>query len=196
MVNGMDDTTTNGAGQQTRGPITPLTQAQWGERIDRETNGKLGRFRFLERSIFSSRAYRSLDLPAREILHCYLNKIEFERTKRNSRPGRRRNDSAPLNANNLVVTNGEIKARGGVKSDRTISNARKRLVEIGFLDVVRPGAFPQPGVFALSNRYLNFPDGVYQPQTAVSRIFVHPVLEARFSRKCPKGTRGFPNGRH
>jgi len=70
----------------------------------------------------------------------------------------------PENARNLIVTNNEIKARGGVTSDTTISKARKRLVEIGFLDVVRSCMFPQPGIFGLSDRWKEYPHGDYHPK--------------------------------
>jgi hypothetical protein len=181
----MDDITGSFASQLTPGPIVPLTLPQWEARIDRETTGKRSQFRFLERRIFSSRAWRALSLVDREILLCYLNKVQFEVIK-NKRPGRRDRKSVPLNANHLIVTNGEIKARGGVRSDRSISKARKELVRIGFLEAMRPGAFPQPGVYALSDRFLNFPDGNYEPQSPI------PAGFSRYSRKCPAGTRGFP----
>ena len=70
----------------------------------------------------------------------------------------------PENGNRLIVTNNEIKARGGVLSDRTISKARKELIEKGFLDVTTPSAFPLSGVYGLSNRYKQFPLGSYKPK--------------------------------
>lgn len=182
----MHDNTANSLGQPISGPIIPLTPAQWEARIDRETTGKRGKFRFLERNIFSSRAWRALSLPAREILLIYLNKIQFDSAK-DKRPGRRRNNDARVNANNLVVTNGEIRGRRGVKSERTMAKARAELVRVGFLDVVRPGAFPQPGIYALSSRFLQYPN--------VEPAGPKPVAVPRYSRTCPAGRRGFPSNR-
>lgn len=181
----MNDTTISSAGQLAPVPILPLTPAQWGTRIDDEVAGKRGRFKFLERQAFSSRAYRSLSLPAREILLCYLNHVKYEKRPKQHGPGNRRHTGTSLNSGNLVVTNNEIKARGGVRSDSTIAKARQELVDCGFLDVVRPGAFPQPGIFALSSRFLQYPNGDYRaPDNMRAGV-------PRYSRKCTKGRRGF-----
>lgn len=139
------------------------TVDEWSADIDREVNGKRGAWKILSREVFSSRAYRDLSLPQREVLHCYLNKVKF--TKPDTSKRRMRNNrSVPENPRDLIVTNNEIKARRGVTSDTTISKARKRLVEIGFLEVIRPCRFPQPGVFGLSDRWKEYPNGDYKPK--------------------------------
>ena len=140
------------------------TVGEWSADIDKEVNGKLGAWRILPREVYSSKAYRDLSLPEREILHCYLNKVSFVKPDKQDR--RRMKLSKPVaeNARNLIVTNNEIKARGGVLSDSTIAKARKRLVEIGFLDVVRSCMFPQPGIFGLSDRWKEYPNKEYKPK--------------------------------
>ncbi len=140
------------------------TVDEWSTDINNEVNGKLGHWRILPREILSSKAYRSLSLPEREILHCYLNKVRFVKVGKSEQRRMKRSNPVPENARNLIVTNNEIKARGGCKSDSTISKARKRLVEIGFLDVIRPCRFPQPGIFGLSERFKEYPSGNYQPK--------------------------------
>lgn len=169
-------------------PRPVKTIEDWTRDIDHEAAGKLGRWRFLSREIFSSAAYRALTLPEREVLHCFLNRVTYrvgKQDKRRMKSGK----TAPTNGNRLIVTNGEIKARGGVKSDRTIAAARRRLVEIGFLDVVESAAFPQCGVFALSERYRAYPSGEFGPPAAAK-----PVAYARYSRRCKAGSRRFGTG--
>jgi hypothetical protein len=160
------------------------TPEDWAEDIERETSGALGRWAILPREIFSSKAYRALSLPEREVLLCYLNKVQYTPSKKD-RKGVKKSRAVPENGNHLIVTNNEIKARGGIRSDKTISEARKRIVEIGFLDVVQPSAFPHPGIFALSTRFKNFPSKDYKPKDA------KPVSFARYSRACPSGSNRF-----
>ena len=106
---------------------THKTVEEWSVIIDNETVGKKGHWKILSREIFSSKAYRALSLPEREILHCYWNKVKFakpdgsKRRARNVRP-------VPNNARDLIVTNNEIKARRGVSSDTTIARARSLLI--------------------------------------------------------------------
>ena len=159
---------------------------EWEHDIEREAHGKLGQWKILPREIFSSKAYRSLSLAEREVLHCYLNKVQYhKRDKKAEQRRMKRSGSTPSNGDSLICTNNEIRARGGVKSDKTISRARKRLVEIGFLDVVQPSAFPNPGIFSLSSRYTKYPDGDYAPENA------KPVSFARYSRSCTAGSNKF-----
>jgi hypothetical protein len=140
------------------------TVDEWSADIDTEVNGKKGAWKILSREVFSSKAYRDLSLPEREILHCYLNKVRFLKPDKRDQRRMKRSKPVPENGNNLILTNNEIKARGGVSSDTTIARARKRLVEIGFLDVIRPSRFPQPGVFGLSDRWREYPKGDYKPK--------------------------------
>lgn len=83
----------------------PKTVEDWGEDIDHESSGKLGGWKFLPREIFSSKAYRELTLPAREVLNCYLNKLQYPNPKsgKNRESGRKKN--VPENGSCLVVTN-------------------------------------------------------------------------------------------
>lgn len=161
------------------------TVEDWSADVDYEASGKLGSWRILPREIFSSKAYRALTLPEREVLLCYLNKVKF--TKKDKKDIRRSKNSksVPENGNSLICTNNEIRARGGISSDSTISKARKQLVKIGFLDVITPSAFPHPGIFALSARYKNYPNGDYKTKDA------KPVSHARYARACPAGSNRF-----
>jgi len=140
------------------------TVDEWSADIDREVNGQKGAWKFLSREVFSSKAYRDLSLPEREILHCYLNKVRFRKPDKREQRRMKRSNPVPENPKDLMVTNNEIKARRGVLSDTTISRARKRLVEIGFLEVIRPCRFPQPGIFGLSDRWKDYPNGDYKPK--------------------------------
>lgn len=168
----------------------PKTVAEWGRIIDNECSAKLGGWKIVQRCVFSSRAYRALTLPQREILFCYLNKVVFKKLEKRQRTNAKHRPEA-INARNLIVTNGEIRARGGVRSETTMASARKRLVEIGFLDIVREGQFPQPGIYALSDRYLNFPDGDYRPEPKPEKI-----ENVGYAREGVKGSRGFPQKPH
>ncbi|MFC1834293.1 hypothetical protein ACFL2Q_06105 [Thermodesulfobacteriota bacterium] len=47
----------------------------------------------------------------------------------------------------------------GIKGEDTISRAKKRLVEIGFLDVVDQGSFAKAGRFRYSDRWRNYNSG-------------------------------------
>jgi hypothetical protein len=92
-------------------------------------------------------------------------KVQYEKASNNNR--RMKHSKAyPKNGNQLMVTNNEIKARGIVagNNNKTIAEARKALVEIGFLDVVQPGSYRGSGIFALSNRWRNYPEGDYLPK--------------------------------
>lgn len=141
------------------------TVEEWREIIRKETRGKRSNFRILERGIFSSDAYLALSLPEAHILECFLNKLEYESPDRNGerRTGRKRG-GALINGKDLVLTTNEIKARGKVKSGKTIAAARRRLIEIGFLDVVVSSHFPHHGVFAISDRWRSYPFGDYHPK--------------------------------
>ena len=88
------------------------TVGEWSADIDREVNGKLGAWRILPREVFSSKAYRDLSLPEREILHCYLNKVSFVKPDKQDRRRMKLSKPVPENPRNLIVTNNEIKARG------------------------------------------------------------------------------------
>lgn len=140
-----------------------LTIEDWSRTISNETHGDIGKFRFMERRIFSSKAYIDLTLVQREILKCYLNKIVYAKKDKKNK---KRNSSGPLNGDSLMVTNNEIKARKivGPKNDRSIAEARKALVQIGFLDVVKTGTYLGSGIFALSDRWTRYPNGDYQPK--------------------------------
>jgi hypothetical protein len=137
----------------------------WTRDIEDESRGKSGQFRILPREIFSSRAYLTLTLAQAHVLECYLNKLRYETGNTKGSKRRGKNSSGyPINKDNLIVTNNELFARQKHKSERTIANARKRLVEIGFLDVIISAKFPKPGVYALSDRYKQYPDGNYLPK--------------------------------
>lgn len=160
----MNDTTTTEKYKY----YTPKTVQEWRERIPDECKGDRGRFRFLAREVFSSRAYCDLDPIEQLVLNTYLNKLTYESPNKRRLNRKSRLDKEAINRNELVVTNPELKARckpRGKKSegisDRKISMSRKRLVAIGFLDVVTPGKWPQPGVYAFSERWREYPCGNY-----------------------------------
>ncbi len=166
------------------------TVDEWSADIDKEVNGAIGLWKILPREIFSSKAYRSLSLSERNILHCYLNKVWYSKPDKHSKRRMKHNSSVPENGRNLIVTNNEIKARGGIRSDSTISKARKKLAEIGFLDVIRSGKFPQPGIYAVSERWKRYPDGDYKPTdqrpvsfAPYSRV---PGMNGRFIKESPQ----------
>ena len=47
----------------------------------------------------------------------------------------------------------------GIKGEETISKAKKRLVELGFLDVVQTGSFSKAGRFRYSDRWRTYDSG-------------------------------------
>jgi hypothetical protein len=143
----------------------PRSVEDWERRIEDESKGKSGRFCFLAREVFSSKAYLALTLAEAHVLECFLNKLRYETGNTKGSKRRGKNSSGyPINKDNLIVTNNELFARQKLKSERTIANARKRLVEIGFLDVIISAKFPKPGVYAFSERYKQYPDGSYLPR--------------------------------
>jgi hypothetical protein len=165
------------------------TVEQWRAIVDQDlTTAGRKNWLIMPRRVFSSRAYRALSLPCREILLCYFNKLVFEGPSKKAKRKARQASSTAINARNLVLTNNEIKARGGVKSDRTIASVRRELVRAGFLDVISPGSLAASGVFALSDRYLDFPHVPPPPDSK-------PVAFPRYTRKAERGVRGFPTER-
>ena len=178
-----------------RDPFDFRSVEEWKQTIRDEAKGKRGRFRILTREIFSSEAYAALSLAEEHVLLCYLNKLFYESPNSTDaknfekRTGRKKTDGRPVNGNNLVVTNNEIKARGKVKGNKQIAAARRRLHWIGFLDVVVPARFPQPGIYSISEHWRPYPCLGHRPKNQVPVAFApYPnIKEFNEQRKSPCG---------
>lgn len=164
-----------------------LTIDEWSVHIRKtEMKGDAGAFRFLTRQIFSSDAYIALTLIEREVLLCFLNKLRYEPVSSREKRKGRKAAWVPVNARDLTVTYNEVKARRivALSNDKSISNAKKRLIEVGFLDVVKPAQFPHAGIYALSDRWRRFPAGDYRPKTDVPCSFpAYANIDANHNRK-------------
>jgi len=140
----------------------PKKIEDWKETIREDVKGKRGAWRLLPREIFNSDAYNELSHAERSMLLTALNQISYEDS---SKKRKRKVDSRKVlrNGGRLYLTQNELKARG-VKSPATIAKGKRRLVELGFLDVIETGTVNKPTLFQVSDRWRKYPRGDYKPQ--------------------------------
>ena len=134
----------------------PKTQDQWAESIAEHKEGVI----ILERRMYNSPAFRELSKKRTHVLVLLvaLNQVFWEK-KKNSKKGRR----TMANGGIVYLTQNELKERG-IKSGGTIAEAKKRLVELGFLDVLETGSVNNAGKFQISERWRQYPNGDYEPK--------------------------------
>ena len=140
----------------------PKTVEEWEESIRSDTTGKRGAWCILPREIFNSDAFMALTHAEKAMLLTALNQIGYEDKKKARK--RHIDDRKVLrNGGQIYLTQNELKARG-VLSAATIAKGKKRLVEIGFLDVVETGSVSAPAKFQISERWRKLPNGDYKPK--------------------------------
>ena len=135
---------------------TPKTQDQWEESIAEHKKGVI----ILERRMYNSAAFRELSEHPKHLLVLLvaLNQVFWEK-KKNSKRGKR----IMANGGRVYLPQNALKATG-IKSNGTIAEAKKRLVELGFLDVLETGSVNNAAVFQISYRWRQYPNGDYMPK--------------------------------
>ena len=134
----------------------PKTQDQWEESIAEHKKGVI----ILERRMYNSAAFRELSEHPKHVLVLLvaLNQVFWEK-KKNSKKGKR----IMANGGRVYLPQNALKARG-IKSNGTIAEAKKRLVELGFLDVLETGSVNNAAVFQISYRWRQYPNGDCMPK--------------------------------
>jgi hypothetical protein len=140
------------------------TVEEWKAKIKENAKGTRGRFKILSRDMFYSDAFLALTGPECVALLAAWDQIEFEPQKK-SRKQKQGGKSRPVirNGGRVYLPQNLLKALG-IKSSATITKVRKRLVELGFLDVLETGTVHGASVFKVSERWTHYPDGPYQAQ--------------------------------
>jgi len=109
--------------------------------------------------MFNSEAFSALSGKEVKMLLTALNQLEFEKTSKTKQGARA--SEAIKNEGRVYLTENELKARG-ITGKPTITKGKRKLVEIGFLDVVETGSVHHPAVFKISDRWRKYPDGDYR----------------------------------
>jgi hypothetical protein len=136
----------------------PRSIEEWEESIDNDRKGKRGNFRILERGMFNSKAFLELSKKPTHVLVflAAMNQVEYEKRDKNS------NRQVLRNGGRIYLPQNMLKARG-VNSNATIAEAKKTIVELGFLDVMETGSVNHASIFQMSYRWQKYPDGDYRP---------------------------------
>jgi hypothetical protein len=138
------------------GPMKkPRSIEEWEEAISEHRKGVI----IFHRDLFNSKAF--LELSNNPIYVSVLlaahEQIYYEKKSKNSnRPGLK-------NGGKIYLPQNLLKARR-IKSNKTIADAKKKLVELGFLDVVETGSVHHASVFRVSYRWREYPNGGYLPK--------------------------------
>jgi hypothetical protein len=133
----------------------PRSVEEWQERFQKLANRK---FPIFPPEIFFSEAYRTLMFQGKDALIFAWSQVFWERPKRSK--GR----STWRMTNDIIYLPSNALSALGIKSSATQTKIRKELVRRGFLDVVKTGSFLNPGVFKISERWRQFPNGDYFPK--------------------------------
>jgi hypothetical protein len=120
------------------------------------------------------------------VLWAALEQVYYEKKTKNNR-GRR----VLQNGGIVYLPQNMLKVRG-IKSNKTIAEAKKKLVELGFLDVMESGSVHNAGVFKVSDRWRKYPhDDYLQKDQKLPGISLygglknpdHPVNKKRREKK-------------
>jgi hypothetical protein len=162
----------------------PKTIEEWEVSIAQHKRGVV----IIQRAMFNSKAF--LELSKRPlhvlVLLAAINQVFYDK-KGNT--GKR----AFANGGIIYLPQNLLKARG-VNANATIAEAKKRLVELGFIDVVETGSVHHAGVFKISERWSKYPHGDYLPKdrklpgTSLYSEYgftspEHPVTKKRHAKK-------------
>jgi len=138
------------------------TVEEWREIIDNDSdlNSKRGRFRLLPRDLFNSRAFAKLTRGGMIAVLSALNKLEYETTNKD-RKGVKSNVTRLKHGGRFSLTINELRARGISKASAT--RGRMQAWELGFFDVVSPGTIHHAGIYKVSDRWRQYPNGDWRP---------------------------------
>jgi hypothetical protein len=136
----------------------PRSKDDW-EEIRRRNHGGKGYFCF-DRKLYNSEAFKELSKKPKHVLVllCALNQLWQEKEDKSAKNRRKFR-----NGGRVHLVQNELKERHGL-ANATIAEAKKRLVELGFLDVVEVGDVFNAGVFCFSYRWEEYPLGDYRPK--------------------------------
>ena len=134
----------------------PKTIEEWKESISGHKIGVI----IISRNMYNSAAFRELSKKHSyvSVLLAALDQVYFEKKTKNNR-GKRRLQNGGI----IYLPQNMLKARG-IRSNKTIAEAKRRLVELGFLDVVETGSVHHAAVFRISDRWREYPNGDYRPK--------------------------------
>ncbi|MBM3299037.1 MAG: hypothetical protein FJY85_03685, partial [Deltaproteobacteria bacterium] len=105
-----------------------------------------GGWRLLPREVLFSEAFISLSSPGKLILLLAWDDVEYEKPEKK---GRNRGVKAAPKPTGKPIHLPANKCKIFVKGTKTITRARKELVEVGFLDVLRTGTCFEAAQFRL-----------------------------------------------
>ena len=161
------------------------TTEWWEENISSNKKGVI----ILHRDMYNSAAFLELSKKPSHVvvLMAALNQVYYERKSQTS------NRQVLSNGGILYLPQNMLKVRG-VKSNKTIAEAKNRLVELGFLDVLEYGTLHKASKFLISNRWRKYPNGDYhsKEQSPPGKSLYsehglknpdHPVNRARRAKK-------------
>jgi len=131
------------------------TEDEWLEHVSSHKKGVV----IIQRNLYNSQAFLELSKKPTYVLVLLaaLEQVYFE--KKSNRSQRRLIKNGGL----IYLPQNMLKTRG-VKSNKTIAEAKKKLVELGFLDVVETGSVHHAGVYRISFRWQKYPNGDYHPK--------------------------------
>jgi hypothetical protein len=162
----------------------PRSVEDWQNSVSEHKKGVI----IIPRAMFNSQAFLELSKKPLHVLVLLaaLNQVYYEKKRKNDR-------RAFANGGIIYLPQNLLKARG-VNANATIAEAKKRLVELGFIDVVETGSVHHAGVFKVSERWSKYPHGDYLPKdqklpgTSLYSEFgftspEHPVTKKRHAKK-------------
>lgn len=130
---------------------------------------------FLRPEILNSVAYR--EISRSPTAHRLL--LEFDRRvqkikDRVSKPGKRKNQYLSINERSLIYTYREMLKDTGVKSRSTITNNLDRLINAGFIDIVKKGQGRkrEATIYGISDRWKKYgtKDFIHKPRSKDTRL--------------------------
>lgn len=133
---------------------------EWREFLDQDAKRR-GDFRILTRKMHNSRAFAALSRGGIIVVLAMLDKINYEPKGKKDRRGVKQ-DARPKNDGKFTITANELKARG-LKSSKTIADAKVEAWKLGFFDVIESGSVHHAGVFRLSHRWELYPHEGHEP---------------------------------
>lgn len=131
----------------------PKTEAEWAQARENHKEGVI----IIEKELYNSEAFKELSKKPTHVLVLLAALVQrwFEKKDRRNNKKSRRVLDRPV-----YLTQNMLKDRG-IQSPTTQAEAKKRIVELGFLDVKEQGTYLQASIFGWSNRWKAYPDGNY-----------------------------------
>lgn len=140
------------------------TVAEWRESIKKDAQ-KRGGWRMLSVEMFNSQAFIDLTPSGKMVVLSMLSKLSYEKRGHRDRKGVKAAIESLRNGGRFSLVGNELKARG-IKSERSITDAKAQAWEFGFFDVEVSGSFDRAGTYKYSERWKLYPHGDYRPRDA------------------------------